>query len=837
MLVVLALGLTGLDTSLTQQQQFTDEVEAVRGQELLARGFPAGASAPAAVLVPRGEPVDAVRRALERPPQVASVGPPREGPPGTLLAVVLAGDPYAADTVGGVPALRAIASAAAAGALVGGPTRAGDDLREAADRDNVVVPPVALAVVLVILVVLLRSLAAPVLLLLTVVASNVAALGLGVLLSERVYGFPAIDPTLPLLGFIFLAALGIDYNIFLAARAREEAIERGPRAGILAALTATGAVITAAGIVLAATFATLAILPLVVLTQLGTVVALGVLIDTLLVRSVLVPGSPTTSAGGSGGRRGSRARTGERPRVARTTYALPAGGRARSDPARRTVSRVPADGCQRQYVGTAPPPSGRPLRRGPGGIAWTSLAGGRPRGGGLRGRGAGASRPARRAPAAGGRRPPSAAGPAPPVPGAGGAAPGRSRRSARPAAPASSPSSGGGRRAGSFGGIWGYNGITPGPTVQRAAGPQDRHAPDQLAARRPPAAALQRLDLDAPARLLLAAAVRRLRQRHHAARAVQGLPLPEHPGRADALVPRPRRPPSPPRTPTWAWPRSTSSTTTSSLSLPIPHGEYDVAADHQRRDVPAERAADLRRQQGESGIYGDVILVNGRPWPLMQVEPRKYRFRILNASVSRSYDLALDTGEPMTVIGTDGGLMPARRPRTRPGRHGRALRGRHRLLEVHARPARRAAQHWPKNNIDFDTRTRSCRSRSARRRLDTPNNEVPADLNPNPSVMGLTEADAVRTRKLALRAQQRQWTINGKTWEDVVNSDYAFVVANPGSDDVEIWELENRSGGWFHPVHIHLVDFKILDRNGRRRAATSAARRTSRTSARTRRSG
>ena len=142
---------------------------------------------------------------------------------------------------------------------------------------------------LLILVALLRSIAAPLLLLATVVASNAAALGLGVLLSEHVYGFPAIDPTLPLLGFIFLAALGIDYNIFLAARAREEAERRGPREGMLAALTVTGAVITAAGIVLAATFATLAVLPLVVLAQLGTVVALGVLIDTLLVRSVLVP--------------------------------------------------------------------------------------------------------------------------------------------------------------------------------------------------------------------------------------------------------------------------------------------------------------------------------------------------------------------------------------------------------------------------------------------------------------------------------------------------------------------------------------------------------------------
>jgi RND superfamily putative drug exporter len=288
-LVLLALGLTGLDTSLTQQQQFTDDVEAVRGQELLASGFPAGASAPASVVVPAGADAGAVRTALEDAPQVASVGAAREGPAGTLLTVVLDGDPYAPGTVDRIPALRAAAGEAAAGALVGGPTAQEYDLRAAANRDNLVVPPVALAVVLLILVALLRSVAAPLLLLATVVASNAAALGLGVLLSEHVYGFPAIDPTLPLLCFIFLAALGIDYNIFLAARAREEAERHGPRKGMLVALTVTGAVITAAGVVLAATFATLAVLPLVVLAQLGTVVALGVLIDALLVRSVLVP--------------------------------------------------------------------------------------------------------------------------------------------------------------------------------------------------------------------------------------------------------------------------------------------------------------------------------------------------------------------------------------------------------------------------------------------------------------------------------------------------------------------------------------------------------------------
>jgi hypothetical protein len=96
----------------------------------------------------------------------------------------------------------------------------------------------------------------------------------------------------------------------------------------------------------------------------------------------------------------------------------------------------------------------------------------------------------------------------------------------------------------------------------------------------------------------------------------------------------------------------------------------------------------------------------------------------------------------------------------------------------------------------------------------TANNEVPGDLNPNQHVMGLTETDAVRTRRLRFERGNGQWQINDSTWEDVVNSDYRFVIANPGFQEVEVWELENKSGGWFHPIHIHLVDFKVLDRNG-----------------------
>jgi len=289
-LLVLALGLANVDTSLSDEGRFTREVEAVTGQELLAASFPAGTSSAVNVIVPDPARVPAVRRALaEADGLVASVGQAEMGPPGALVPVVLRANPYAPEALDAIPALRDVVRAAAPGALVGGQVAQDADLRDAARRDTLVVPPAALAVVLAILVVLLRSLLAPVLLLLTVVASFAAALGAGVLVSDRVFGFPAIDPTLPVSAFIFLVALGVDYNIFLMARAREEAERQGTRAGILAALAVTGGVITSAGVVLAGTFAVLAVLPLVALAQLGFIVAFGVLLDTLLVRSVLVP--------------------------------------------------------------------------------------------------------------------------------------------------------------------------------------------------------------------------------------------------------------------------------------------------------------------------------------------------------------------------------------------------------------------------------------------------------------------------------------------------------------------------------------------------------------------
>jgi RND superfamily putative drug exporter len=189
-----------------------------------------------------------------------------------------------------VPELRRIVrQAGGEGTLVGGPTAQEHDLRQAAARDNRVIIPLTLVVVFLILAVLLRALVAPLLLVLSVILSFAAALGAGVFVSEEIFGFPGVDPALPLLCFVFLVALGIDYNIFLMARVREEAGRHGTREGTLRGLAVTGAVITGAGIVLAGTFGALAVLPLVVLTEIGFIVAFGVLLDTFIVRSVIVP--------------------------------------------------------------------------------------------------------------------------------------------------------------------------------------------------------------------------------------------------------------------------------------------------------------------------------------------------------------------------------------------------------------------------------------------------------------------------------------------------------------------------------------------------------------------
>ncbi len=174
-------------------------------------------------------------------------------------------------------------------AQVGGSTATDIDTIDTSIRDRSLIIPVVLGVILVILMLLLRSILAPVLLILTTVLSFASALGVSALVFNHLFDFPGADPSVPLYGFVFLVALGIDYNIFLMTRVREESVQHGTRPGILRGLVSTGGVITSAGLVLAATFAALGVIPILFLAQLAFIVAFGVLLDTFLVRSLLVP--------------------------------------------------------------------------------------------------------------------------------------------------------------------------------------------------------------------------------------------------------------------------------------------------------------------------------------------------------------------------------------------------------------------------------------------------------------------------------------------------------------------------------------------------------------------
>jgi putative drug exporter of the RND superfamily len=290
-LAVLAVGLVQLNSDLTSGNMFRNDVDSVRGQELLEAGFPAGANAPTNVLVMDNSKVEGVSNAVAQAPGVAEVSPQREeGPTGIKFEVTLEEDPYSTAGFDLIPGIRDAARGVAGDdVLVGGPTAEEHDLRDSTARDNVVIVPIALLVVFLILAALLRAIVAPLVLIGTVILSFAAALGIGTFFFENVFDFPGIDPALPLFAFIFLVALGIDYNIFLMARVREETVQHGTRNGTIRGLAVTGAVITSAGLVLAGTFSTLAVLPLVFLTEIGFTVAVGVLIDTFLVRSLLVP--------------------------------------------------------------------------------------------------------------------------------------------------------------------------------------------------------------------------------------------------------------------------------------------------------------------------------------------------------------------------------------------------------------------------------------------------------------------------------------------------------------------------------------------------------------------
>ncbi|HEX6153899.1 MAG TPA: MMPL family transporter [Solirubrobacterales bacterium] len=289
-LLVCCAGFAFFSTELTSEDSYRTEVESVEGQELIDQSFPSGTTALTDVIVPDPAEVPAVKEAVAGVEGVESVaGPVASGPEGTLVQATLEPNPYSTEAFDLVEPMREAATEAAPGALVGGPSAVEFDVREAAAWDSIVIPPLILLVVFLILMALLRSVMAPLVLIGTVILSFLAALGVGYFVFDVIFGFPGSDPSLPLFAFVFLVALGVDYNIFLVARAREETEKHGTEQGMLRALAVTGGVITSAGIVLAGTFSVLAVLPLVFLTEIGFVVAFGVLLDTFLVRSVLVP--------------------------------------------------------------------------------------------------------------------------------------------------------------------------------------------------------------------------------------------------------------------------------------------------------------------------------------------------------------------------------------------------------------------------------------------------------------------------------------------------------------------------------------------------------------------
>ncbi|WP_062205036.1 MMPL family transporter [Streptomyces sp. NBRC 109706] len=289
LLGALALGAFRLPGPLAEQDNFTETPESVRAMELVAEAYPERASQPIVVLA-TAEHADAARAAVEDADGVAEVTRGREGGGWRELLVFASAPPESAGERDTVEALRErLATLPEGEALVGGPTAQGMDLAAASARDQLLVIPLVLGAVLLVLAAVLRALVAPVLLLAAVVASWGAALGLGGLVFGPVFGFEGLDPGVPLLSFVFCVALGVDYGIFLMHRMREEAVGgAGTRRAALDALRSTGGVIASAGVVLAATFCVLAAMPLVVMAEMGFVVAVGVLLDTFLVRTYLV---------------------------------------------------------------------------------------------------------------------------------------------------------------------------------------------------------------------------------------------------------------------------------------------------------------------------------------------------------------------------------------------------------------------------------------------------------------------------------------------------------------------------------------------------------------------
>jgi RND superfamily putative drug exporter len=295
-----ALGLFAYQENYSVTGFFKKQTDSVDGFNALQRAFPAGTSQPMTVMVERqgGRATEAdvklVQQRLTRVPGVASVTGVRErSRDGSIaqLSAILQADPYASEALDKVPQLRSALDGLPNGvrALVGGGTAIQYDYDASTTRDIKLIVPLALLVIGVILGILLQAVVAPIVLILSVMASFFGTLGLAILFIRYVVGDPGVDNSLPTFAFIFLVALGIDYTIFLMSRVREEARTRGTREGMLRALAATGPVITSAGIILAGTFSVLMTLPVTFTFNLGFLVAVGILLDTFVVRTIMVP--------------------------------------------------------------------------------------------------------------------------------------------------------------------------------------------------------------------------------------------------------------------------------------------------------------------------------------------------------------------------------------------------------------------------------------------------------------------------------------------------------------------------------------------------------------------
>ena len=309
-LLAMGAGLFGLKADgVPQSDLIIGSSEARDGQDVLADHFPGGSGSPAQVIgaerdlgqlvdaITAVDGVDGVVAAAKDSPagtvpvtgDAAGSGTPTVSRGDVLLEATLsdAADSDAAEQT--VRDLRTAVERVDPGAIVGGVTATAVDTNDTGIRDRTLIIPVVLVVILLILMLLLRSIVAPLVLIGSVIVSFAAALGVGALVFDHVFHFPGADPSVPLYSFVFLVALGVDYNIFLMTRVREEALRHGPREGVLRGLGVTGGVITSAGVVLAATFAALGVIPILFLVQIAFVVAFGVLLDTIVVRSLLVP--------------------------------------------------------------------------------------------------------------------------------------------------------------------------------------------------------------------------------------------------------------------------------------------------------------------------------------------------------------------------------------------------------------------------------------------------------------------------------------------------------------------------------------------------------------------